>query len=102
MADDRRDELVEQWAELTATIARTDPAPDKLAWSSFGVDDQRKGEATVTVPVRATWWGDRGMSMVGEPHPWRFLVHREDGGWRITAVEPFAWCGGHVQAGACR
>lgn len=102
LADSRQDELVEQWGALKAMVERTDPAPDKLQWSTFNVEDQGGGKTAVTVPVNATWWGERGMSMVGEAHPWRFLMHREDGGWRITAVEPFLWCGGHVRAEACR
>ena len=101
LADSQRDELVEQWGDLKAMVERTDPAPDKLEWSTFDVDGQGDGKAVVTVPVHATWWGERGMSMVGEAHPWRFLMHREDGGWRITAVEPYTWCGGHVRADAC-
>jgi hypothetical protein len=100
LADDRRDELVEQWRELKATIERTDPAPDKLDWSTFDVEDQGDDTSAVAVPVQATWWNN-GMSMVGTEHTWRFSVHREDGGWRITKVEPFAWCGGHVRADAC-
>ena len=100
LAGDEQDELVAQWSELKTTMERTDPPPDKLEWSTFDVEAQGD-TAAVTVPVAVTWWGDRGMSMVGTDHPWRFSVHREDGGWRITKVEPYAWCGGHVRADAC-
>ncbi|MEU8608452.1 hypothetical protein AB0C29_10680 [Actinoplanes sp. NPDC048791] len=99
-ADGRRDELVEQWSRLKTTIERTDPAPDKLEWSTFDIEDQGDDKAVVTVPVQAVWW-DGAMSMVGDEHPWRFSMRREDGGWRITEVEPFPWCGGHVQPSSC-
>lgn len=47
----------------------SDPTPDQQGWSAFDVDDPGDSEVAVTVPVHATWWGDRGMSMVGEAHP---------------------------------
>lgn len=100
LAGSRRDELLDQWRELKATIERSDP-PDKLEWSAFNIEDQGDDKTAVTVPVQAVWWGERGMSMVGTEHPWRFSMQREDNGWRITHVEPFAWCGGHVRADAC-
>jgi hypothetical protein len=102
LADGRRDELVDQWRQLKLTIERTDPAPDKLEWSSFDVEDRGQDRSAVAVPVQAVWWEERGMSMVGTEHPWRFSMRREDGGWRITDVEPYAWCGGHVRADACQ
>lgn len=100
LAVDERGDLLRQWQELRDRIEHTNPPPDKLAWSTFDVRGQGD-EADVVVPVRAQWRQDRGITMVGAEHPWCFRVHREDGGWRITAVEPFPWCGGHVRQDAC-
>jgi len=34
-------------------------------------------------------------------HTWRFTT-REDNGWQVEAVGPFAWCGGYVRTDTCR
>ncbi|WP_125812568.1 hypothetical protein [Actinoplanes sp. ATCC 53533] len=98
-----RDDLVKQWESLIKDMQRTDPPPDKLEWGPhFDVEDQGDEVTRVTVPVRAVWWQERGMSMQGTEHPWVFVARAEDGGWRIAEVRPHPWCGGHVRADACR
>jgi hypothetical protein len=97
-----RDELLQQWRAERGEMKRTQPAPDKLTWSTFDVEHQGDDREQITVPVRGVWWQPRGISMQGSDEPWVFTTRREDGGWRITKVRPFPWCGGHVRADACR
>jgi hypothetical protein len=102
LADDERQRLLKQWHGLLDEMRRTDPAPTKLAWSSFDTEDQADDKVTVTVPVAAEWRGSSGNGYKSAAHPWTFAVHREDGGWRLTAVTPYPWCGGYVDREHCR
>ena len=98
LSESRRDELVTQWRTLIADMERTDPPPSTLAWSQFDVQDQCDDVVQLTVPVRAVWWQERGISMTGAEQPWVFVARAENGGWRLTEARPYPWCGGHVRA----
>ncbi|GAB1643841.1 hypothetical protein KRMM14A1259_42640 [Krasilnikovia sp. MM14-A1259] len=98
---DRRDELLKQWEGLRTEIGRTDPPPSKLTWSSFQSTSQGGETVTVTVPVSAQWSGGTATSYKSEPHPWTFTARHQDGGWRLSAVQPYPWCGGYVDQAHC-
>lgn len=103
LIDSERDDLIKQWESLIADMKRTDPPPSRLQWGPhFDVEGQGAEAVQVTVSLHAVWWQKGGMSMNGGEYPWVFLVEQEDGGWRIAEVRPHPWCGGHVQADACR
>ena len=46
LASGRRDELLDQWRELKATVERSEP-PDKLEWSAFDIQDQGDGKTGI-------------------------------------------------------
>ncbi len=105
LAEDRREQLLERWRQLRAELDRTDPPPSKLELGSLTVEDQGADTARVVAQVQGIWWrrgAGSATSINGETHPWRFETRRDDDGWRVWSVEPYAWCGGHVRADACR
>lgn len=100
LAEDQRDELLDQWRTVLKDMQRSERPPNKLEWPGYDTEDQGAGRVRIAVQLSATWWGD--VTFSGTPHPWVFDVHQEDGGWRITKVTPFPWCGGHIYAHKCK
>jgi hypothetical protein len=79
-------------------MEHTRPPPAKLDYGALTVAPAGDGRARVSTDVAATWWATGGYS--SREHTWRFEV-RNDGGWRVSAVEAPAWCGGYVRTDAC-
>lgn len=102
LAKDQRKQLLKQWRSLRTEIARTDPPPSNLVWSSFDREDQGDDRVTVTVPIVVEWQEASGQGYKSEAYSWTFEVHREDGGWRLAAVKPHPWCGGYIVQSRCR
>ncbi|MFF5071611.1 hypothetical protein ACFY2R_10495 [Micromonospora olivasterospora] len=103
LAPQRRDELLNEWRGIRRDITRTDPQPSKVSTGVFVVEHQDDDRAQVVTDVQAVRWGEGfSGSITGTPRPWRFEVHRDGGGWRVWAVDPHPWCGGHVRASACQ
>lgn len=104
LAEDRRDELAEQWRAMRRDMTRTDQPVSKLEFGSLGVEGQGDDAARVTAGVRGIWWGvdGSGVSIQGMEHPWGFDTRRDSGGWRVLRVDAHPWCGGHVRVDACR
>jgi transcriptional regulator with XRE-family HTH domain len=77
--------------------------------AAAGVDTRQirryeAGEQQPLLPVAVAIADARDSSGEGyksERHPWTFDVHREDGGWRLTKVKPYPWCGAYVQQSHC-
>jgi hypothetical protein len=70
--------------------------PSKLeATANDEVNQADEDQAVVVTHVRAIWWATDGstLQMHGTPHPWRFDVRRDRGGWRVWSVELPTWCG---------
>ncbi|XVU25625.1 hypothetical protein ACQPZJ_00755 [Actinoplanes sp. CA-054009] len=102
LAEDHRDDLMSQWRSILGDMRRTDPLPSRLTWERFDTLREGRNEVEISVPVSGVWWGERGVSSHSEEHAWVFVVDREDGGWRVESVRPYAWCGGHVLIERCR
>jgi hypothetical protein len=49
------------------------------------------------------WWSKNGqaISYPGTAQVWTFHTS-EDNGWQMEAVRPYPWCGGYVDAKACK
>ncbi|MEV4716656.1 hypothetical protein AB0J94_05595 [Micromonospora noduli] len=104
LAPQRYDELLDEWRSIRRDIERTEPAVSKVAAEDFEVDNQDDDRAQVVTQVHGVWFPTDGSGLFihGTPHPWRFQVRRDAGGWRVWSVDAYPWCGGHVRADACR
>lgn len=96
--NDHQGELLTAWRAYRAAMSATTPPPSKLDFGSLAVGPVIDGRAVVSTEVSATWWG--ASAYRSEAHTWRFTT-RQDNGWQVETVEPFAWCGGYVRQDAC-
>lgn len=102
--DDRHSaELLAQWRAYRADMQTTDPPPAKLEYTYTDVRRISADRALVVALVHAVWSpsGAGSTYFNGGSYEWR-ITTRDDGGWRVTSVVPYRWCGGHVRADACR
>ncbi len=101
LADERHDELRDQWQEYRTAMESTGRPPSKVETvGRLVVDERGEDRALVVAQVRGVWW-DGPNAMAGTAHPWRWETRRDDGGWRVWSAELPPWCGTHVRAELC-
>jgi hypothetical protein len=69
--------------------------PGKLqALAGDEVDQLDQDQAVVVTQLRAIWWPTDGSTpaLHGTPHPWRFEVRKDRGGWRVWSIDLPPWC----------
>ncbi|WP_306215025.1 hypothetical protein [Actinoplanes sp. RD1] len=100
--DDHQAPLLAQWRAYRAAMSDTDPPPARFDFGALTVGPVVDGRAEVRAEVAAIWWSANGsaLSYRSETLMWR-IETSEDGGWRVSAVETPAWCGGYVLATKC-
>jgi hypothetical protein len=92
LAKPRREELLRQWRAYQVEMNRGGRPSELEALAGDEVDQVDEDQAVVVTQVRAIWWptDGSGLALHGTPHPWRFEVHKDRGGWRVWAVDPAA------------
>jgi hypothetical protein len=95
--------LMRQWNAYRTDMQLGDGAPTKLEFTFGPTTHPDSRHAQVDADVYGVWWSSTNGRLSGynsPAHPWHFGL-RDDDGWRIERVAPYAWCGGYVTTEGC-